>query len=111
LAAVSVEEVHGKARDEGVALRVRMESAGGSLSCRLENTSSGGVGVLVEAPACTLASSLERERRSVASRLAQVGVKIDGFEIRRDPGNNGALSGFLRRRRPQHEEGDENVIA
>jgi hypothetical protein len=108
---VSLQSVSSEVRDDVPALRVRMESAGAPLSCRLESTTSGRVEILVEAAHPTLVTSLEREQRGIVRRLSEMGIKVGGFEIRRDLTMKGGLSGFFRRARRAKEEADENSIA
>lgn len=99
------------AQGSPVAVRIRTEDEGISASCRVEAKTNGAVGIVVEASHQTLVTSMDREQRRIVLRLSELGIKVAGFEVRRDFTMVGALSGFLRRSRRAREERDENVIA
>jgi hypothetical protein len=108
---VSLQEAREEATVKGAALHMRMESGGTQLSCRLESSVSGHVGILMEAVDPAVVSSLERDRRVMMSRLGDVGIKVSGIDIRRDLTIPQGARGLLRRARQPNEEDDENVIA
>lgn len=108
---VSLQGVQSEEGRFGAALRMRMEKAGAPLSCRLETTAAGRVGVVMEAANPSLVRTLERERYGIMRRLSENGIAVGGFEVRRDLTMRGALSGFLRRSRQAREEDDDNLIA
>ncbi len=94
-----------------VSLRIGLERAGTPLSCRLETSTSGQVGIRMETASPALLSSLERERRGIMSRLAEVGIRVGSIEVRRDQVMNGLGAGGTRGARRSREDDDENVIA
>lgn len=93
------------------AVRMNTEDEGISASCRVDAKPNGSVGIVVESCHQTLVTSIDREQRRIVQRFSELGIKVAGFEVRRDFTLVGALSGFLRRSRRAREERDENVIA
>ena len=93
------------------AVRMNTEDEGISASCRVDARPNGSVGIVVESCHQTLVKSMDREQRRIVQRFSELGIKVAGFEVRRDFTMVGALSGFLRRSRRAREERDENVIA
>jgi len=108
---VSLQEARAEATVDGAQLQMRMERGGTQLSCRLESTMSGHVGILMGAVDPTVVSSLERDRRGMMSRLGDAGIKVSGIDIRRDLTMPQAARGLRLRARQPNEEDDENVIA
>lgn len=93
------------------AVRIRTEDEGVSALCRVDAKPDGAVGIVVESSHQNLVTSLDREQRRIIQRFLELGIKVAGFEVRREFTTVGALSGFLRRSRRAREERDENVIA
>lgn len=93
------------------AVRIRTEDEGVSALCRVDAKPDGAVGIVVESSHQNLVTSLDREQRRIIQRFFDLGIKVAGFEVRREFTTVGALSGFLRRSRRAREERDENLIA
>lgn len=108
---VSLHTVHSEEGRAGAALRMQIERAGSPLSCRLEATAPGRIGIVMEAASPSLVRALEGDRYGIMRRLSESGITVGGFEVRRDMTMRGALSGFLRKARQPREDDDENVIA
>ena len=108
-----LQSVSTETKVEAVTLRVHAETSGMPLSCRLEATATAPsrVGIVLESPQPTLVRALEREQRGILRKLSESGIKVGGFEVRREVSMSRALSEFLRRGRRSKEEGDEHVIA
>ncbi len=93
------------------AVRMRTEDEGITALCRVAAKPNGAIGIMVESSHQTLVTSIDREQRRIMQRFSDLGIKVAGFEVRRDFTMAGALSGFLRRSRRSREELDENGIA
>ncbi len=93
------------------AVRMSTEHEGGSALCRVAAKPNGAVSIVVESSHQTLVTSMNRDQRRIMQRFSDLGIKVAGFEVRRDFTMVGALSGFLRRSRRAREERDENIIA
>lgn len=94
-----------------VSLRMGVESSGTPLSCRLESSTAGQVGIRMETASSTLMNILQRERRGIMSRLAEAGIRVGAIEVRRVQGANEIGARFKHGARRLREEDDENVIA
>jgi hypothetical protein len=90
---------------------MRTEDEGITALCRVAAKPNGAIGIMVESSHQTLVTSIDREQRRIMQRFSDLGIKVAGFEVRRDFTMAGALSGFLRRSRRSREELDENGIA
>ncbi len=93
------------------AVRMSTEDQGRAALCRVDAKPDGAVGIVVESSHQNLVASLDREQRRIIQRLSELGIKVVGFEIRRDFTMVGPLSVFLRKSRRVWEDRDENVIA
>ena len=106
-----LQSVSTEMKEQGISLQVQAESAGAPVACQLRSTASDGVAIVVESGQARMIDAIEREHRGIVQRLSELGIKIGGFEIRREITMRGALAGFQRRARRSREEVDENVIA